>query len=176
MRFLQNTLTIRCQNSLPTRVISVHSRVEDPKMLWVRDQIRESPTDSRQKSHFPRYLQLSCKAISLANFFRTQNVKSESRGDSWPKPLRKAGSKTVESCGMNGKYNIFKIDFLKSGSWPAQNDRKVIKNQKNPQKLTIWAFSKENILTNLLLTWDQKIFFSKMSILVQSKNACEFIF
>ena len=31
MWFLQNTLTIRCQNSLPTRFISVHSRVEDSK-------------------------------------------------------------------------------------------------------------------------------------------------
>ena len=66
--------------------------------------------------NFPRYLQLSCKAISLANFFRTLNFKSESRGASWPKPSRKAGSKTVESGGMHGKYNIFKIDFLKSGS------------------------------------------------------------
>ena len=61
--------------------------------------------------NFPRYLQLSCKAISLANFFRTLNFKSESRGASWPKPSRKAGSKTVESGGMHVKYNISKIVF-----------------------------------------------------------------
>ena len=112
MWFLQNTLTIRCQNSLPTRFISVHSRVEDPKMLWVRDQIRESPTDSRQKPHFPRYLQLSCKAISLANFFRVQNLKSESRRDSWPKSSWKRWFKPAENGCINGKCNSFKICFL----------------------------------------------------------------
>ena len=38
--------------------------------------------------NFLHYLQLSCKAISLAIFFRTQNFKSESRRPSWHKPSR----------------------------------------------------------------------------------------
>ena len=43
--------------------------------------------------NFPRYLQLSCKAISLAKCFFINFFKSESRGASWPKPSRKLGSK-----------------------------------------------------------------------------------
>ena len=64
-----------------------------------------------KNGNFLRYLQLSCKAISLAIFFRTQNFKSESRRPSWPKPSRNTWSKTAESGGMNGKYNNFKNDF-----------------------------------------------------------------
>ena len=61
--------------------------------------------------NIPRYLQLSCKAISLAIFFRTQIFKSESRRPSWPKPPRNTWSKMAESGGMNGKYNNFKTNF-----------------------------------------------------------------
>ena len=62
-----------------------------------------------KKRNFPHYLQLSCKAISLAKCFFINFFKSESRGASWPKPSRKTWFKTIESGGMNGKYNSFKI-------------------------------------------------------------------
>ena len=65
-----------------------------------------------KKRNFPRYLQLSCKAISLANFFRVQNLKSESRRDSWPKSSWKRWFKTAENGCINGKCNSFKKYFL----------------------------------------------------------------
>ena len=43
--------------------------------------------------NFPRYLQLSCKAISLAKHFPIHFFKSESRGPSWHKSSKKDGSK-----------------------------------------------------------------------------------
>ena len=46
--------------------------------------------------NFPRYLQLSCKAISLANFFRTLNFKSESRGAHGLNHREKLGPKRLK--------------------------------------------------------------------------------
>ena len=43
--------------------------------------------------NFLHYLQLSCKAISLAKHFTVNFFKSESRGPSWPKSSKKDGSK-----------------------------------------------------------------------------------
>ena len=48
--------------------------------------------------------------------------------------IEKSWSKTRESDDMHGKCNSFKICFLKSGSCPSQNVRKVIKNQKSSSK------------------------------------------
>ena len=62
---------------------------------------------------FSRYLQLSCKAISLAKCFFINIFKNGSRGDSCPKWSRKTGFKTRESDRMNGNFNSLKNNFLK---------------------------------------------------------------
>ena len=56
------------------------------------------------------------KRFRLRFFFALKISKVNLGGASCLKPSRKTWSKTVESGGMNGKYNIFKTDFLKSGS------------------------------------------------------------
>ena len=85
----------------------------DPFQYTVESRIRKcshfvSKSESQRQiliknRNFPRYLQLSCKAISLAKCFSSFFFKSESRRVSWLKPSRKVGPKRekVMTCMAN---------------------------------------------------------------------------
>ena len=137
----------------------------------------ESQRQIRIKNrNFPRYLQLSCKAISLAKCFSPCFFKSESRRVSWPKPSRKVGPKREKVMTCMANVIVLKCVFWNQEAARAKMSEKSSKIKKVPKKVMIWSVWKENILTNQLLTWDEKTLSPKISNLVQSKIACECIF
>ena len=172
MWFLKNTPTVRCQNSLPPDSFryTVESRI--PKCS---DSVIKSESHRQflfKNRNFPRYLQLSCKAISLAKCFSLFFFKSESRRVSWPKPSRKVGPKREKVMTCMANVIVSKFVFWNQEAARAKMSEKSSKIKKVPQKVMVWAVWKENIPTNQLLTWDEKTFFPKISNLVQSKIAC----
>ena len=76
--------------------------------------------------------------------------------------IEKSWFSTRESDGMHGKCNGFKIYFLKSGSCPRQNVRKVIKNQKSSSKSDgLSCLKRKYTYKSTFNLWRKTYFFKK---------------
>ena len=116
------------------------------------------------------------KRFRLRIFFALKISKVNLGGPHGPHHRETLGSKRLKVVAWMANIINSKIIFRNQEADQPKMIEKSSKIKNVAQKVMVWTVSKENILTDLLLTWDQKTFFSKMSILVQSKNACEITF